>query len=661
MESKNLLNAKTRLKVENLVKGFSYAIGVVGFLSVARDTGITYNLLFISLSVFAVYRESRLNLVIPRWAINIISFLLIALALMRMTQDNMVVPALESLIALLGVKFVEEKKFRDYMQVYAISIFLLAGSALLSLDMLFLTFFFSLVFLITMTVVLLTYYSEDSAMELQASTAIKIVYRAVLITLISIPITIFFFIILPRTNYPLLNFLNRAATGMSGFTDSITLGEISDIFEDNTVLFRVKMNKVDDKFLYWRGIVLDHFDGRTWRSMGAGEEQKLWRTDLRGVRIFQSVFLEPYNNRYFFGLDKPTYVHYPKVKRFDDLTFRAPENVMRKIKYDAISILSDTMPANIAEANKNLQLPFDKLGTLSKVKELAGSIVENRKGENAVNALQHYLNSGAFRYSIRGMPVSKKPLEEFLFDRKEGSCEYYASAMAVMLRLSGIPARLVGGFRGGDYNDIGGYYMVPQKYAHVWVEAYIEGKGWKRIEPTPAGSGISTVKIRKGFLRKLQFFIDSINYYWSAAVINYNLEKQINIVGSLMKAFKQPSLRLSLDKGEAARTSLLIIATAAFAGLLVILLKRKRQSPEDKILNSFLAAIGKHGYRKSSSEGLEEFVAKIRDPHIRKDAATFVSKFQQFYYRDLKIGKDELNRLADIITKVKRRRADLNR
>lgn len=661
MKSKNILSSKVRFKIESLVKGFSYAIGLVGFLSVARDTGIIYNLLFIMLCAFAVYRESRLNLTIPRWAINIVSFSFIVLALMRVTQDNMVVPAVESLIALLGVKLLEEKKFRDYMQIYGISVFLLAGSALLSLDMLFLAFFFSLVFLITMTVVLLTYYSEDSAMELQASTALRIVYRAVLITLISIPFTILFFIILPRTNYPLLNFLNRAATGLSGFTDSITLGEISDIFEDNTVLFRVKMNKVDDKMLYWRGIVLDHFDGRTWRSMGTTEELKLWRMDLRGERIFQSVFLEPYNNRYFFGLDKPTYVHYPRAKRFDDLTFRAPENIMRKIKYDVISTLSDTMPASRNEADKYLQLPLDKQGTLSKVKDLADSIIENKKSENAVNALLKHLNSGMFKYSIRGMPVTKKPLEEFLLARKEGSCEYYASAMAVMLRLSGIPARLVGGFRGGDYNEFGGYYIIPQKYAHVWVEAYIEGKGWKRIEPTPAGGGVSTFKIKKGFMFRLKLFIDSINYYWSAAVINYNLEKQINMVGSLLLVFKEPSLRLAWDKKTITEPGLLIIATAALAGLLFMLLKRKRQSLEEKILNDFLAALEKQGYQKGRAEGLEEFSARITDPYLKGSAAMFASRFQQFFYRDLKIEKNELQILDGLITKVKRRRADSNR
>ncbi|TAN45380.1 MAG: DUF3488 domain-containing protein [Nitrospirae bacterium] len=661
MKSKNMLNYGARLKIETLVKGFSYAIGLVGFLSVARETGFIYNLLFAGLCAFATYREYKLNFTVPRWGINIVSVLLIALALIRITQDNMVVPALESLIALLGVKFLEEKRFRDYMQIYAISIFLLAGSALLSLDMLFLAFFFTLIFLITMTVVLLACYSEDSAMELQFSTAVKILSRAFLITLISIPITVMFFIILPRTNYPLLNFLNRASSGLSGFTDSITLGEISDIFEDNTVLFRAKMNRVDDKYLYWRGIVLEHFDGRTWRNIGAPENIKLWRTDLRGERISQSIFLEPYNNRYFFGLDKPIYVRYPRSKGFDDLTFSLSENIMRKIKYDVISSLSDTMPARKEEANRYLQLPMDKHGTLSKIKELADSITGNKKGEAAVNALLGHLTGGMFRYSIKGMPVTKKPLEEFLFARKEGSCEYYASAMAVMLRLSGIPARIVGGFRGGDYNDLGGYYMIPQKYAHVWVEAYIEDKGWKRIDPTPAGSGGPTVKIRKGFMLKLKLFIDSINYYWSVAVINYNLEKQINILGGVMHAFKQPSLKFEMDKKTLAELGLFIIAVPAVLGLLLALLRRKRQTIEEGLLSRFLSVMERHGYKKGRAEGLEEFISKIADNGIRESAAMFVSKFQRFYYRDMKIGKDELKKLDDIIVEAKRRRADSNR
>ncbi len=118
-------------------------------------------------------------------------------------------------------------------------------------------------------------------------------------------------------------------------------------------------------------------------------------------------------------------------------------------------------------------------------------------------------------------------LRGFSLETKSGNCEFFASALAVLLRVNGIPARLVGGYRGGYFNDVGQYYLVPQKYAHAWVEAYIKPKGWVGLT-TPAifngpvlASGVS--------FHKFSILMDTLNYYWYAIVISYNLEKQFSV------------------------------------------------------------------------------------------------------------------------------------
>lgn len=634
-----------KIRIENIVKITTYLIGFIGFLSVFKYISAVYSLSFLTLYLFSIYFEQKKSFIIPRWVLNILSSGIILLTFLRLTLDDPVTPALEALVILLAIKSLEEKRSRDYMQIYVISVFLLAGYSLMSIDILFLAYFLSMVFLISLVIVLLTYYSQDPVMELEKTEVLKIVTRSMMIPLVAVPLTVFMFVILPRTNYPFFNFLNRGEKAKTGFADNVKLGGVTDIQEDASAIFRANMDKVKDDLLYWRGIVLDSFDGTSWETVKKGDWGGQIKLVLHGNLTKQTIYLEPYGNKYLFALDKPATILLRNLKTFEDLTFHLPRNIDKRLKYEASSVLSETLPDENIDRDLYLQLP-EKLPPeiINLAKELSS------QGDNTltINAMLKYLREGNYKYSLQNLPISGTPLKDFLFRYRYGNCEYFASAMAVMLRASGIPARVVGGYKGGYYNNTGRYYLVLQKNAHVWVEAYVENRGWLRLDPTPSSMENYTVASKRGFLFRVRMFFDAIDYYWNASIISYNLEKQIDLFQKLKEGVRKPRIDLKLPKKD-----LFIYASALFIivplAYVIYLLLAKKKSAEEKIIEKFLERMKKAGYERHKAEGLEEFIAKVQDDVLREKSQRFVKEFEEIYYKDRKLTRQEYEGLKEII------------
>ena len=630
------------VRIEAVLNGLTYAAGLISFLSVVRYVGIFFSLAFVCLFIAALFFDYRRRYTIRRGILNAALLVFIMLNFLRITLDNFATPVVEALLILIAVKFLEEKKTRDYMQIYALSTFLLAGSALLTLDLRFLVNLVVLSFLLPLCIVILTFHTQDSNMRLADTDLWTIVSKALLIPLISIPVTALMFVILPRTGYPLLSFLSRGGAS-AGFTDNVRLGDISNIQENAAVILRVESEKIEGSMLYWRGIVLDHFDGTAWTSLNRDPKQK-GRYSFAGRRLRQTVYLEPYDNKYLFALDKPLSVDYRESAISGDLTVIARTNVERRIKYSAVSVLSDVFFQENIERSRYLQLPGRDFG---KVETVVHGLASGKDNEAAATAILHYLRSGQFAYSLKNLPITDMPLEDFLFRYKYGNCEYFASSMAVMLRLAGIPARLVGGYRGGYYNELGGYYLVTQNNAHVWVEAFFDGKGWVRMEPTPGGTGASTGLGRESLLFRARIFFDSLNYYWNAMIIGYDLNRQMSILIRFRNVIQRPLIDLTSVKTYAADASVVLIAFMAAGTLCLVLIKRK--APEKRIIDKFMNIMRKKGYERSRAEGLREFTGKVDDEQLREKASEFVDAFEGLYYRDRRMTGEDLLRLKRLL------------
>lgn len=636
------------LSVESIVKGITYLTGTLGFLSVWRHIGLPYSVAFLALCIFSIYLEFRKAFFIPRWVLNMLSLSVLAFSLFRLRSEDLVTTTLEALVILIGIKFLEEKKFRDYMQIYLITIFLLSGSSLLSSDIVFLAYLFCLVFLLTPAIVLLTYLSQDATLKLDRGVLTKIILKSLLIPALAVPFTVFMFLVLPRTNYPLLNFLNKGDRAKTGFTDNVTLGGISEIQEDASIIFRAHMERVDSASLYWRGVVFDHFDGKQWRASGKNGREQPRISALKGKRIEQTIYLEPYENRYLFAADKPVAISMRGAITKGDLTFSLPENVGRRILYEAVSVLSGTLPEEDADTSIYLQLPKN---TLPEISDLALELSLHKDPAEAIKAITTFLAKGNYIYSSKNLPLTDDPLRDFIFRYKYGNCEYFASALAVMLRTAGVPARIVGGYLGGYYNDIGKYYAVPQKNAHVWVEAYLKNEGWVRVDPTPASPDFFTAA-GGGIRLKAKLLFDTVNYYWNAAIINYNFRKQLSLLRKFRSGLTKPTIRVSFKRYEVIKYAALLLLVISALSTLYYGIRFPGKSVEEKMIGRFLKRMGRHGYKKKRSEGLEEFVSGIADKELREKALIFVKEFEEHYYRDKRLTKEVVRNLKKIIKRL---------
>jgi len=635
-------------KVETAVKIFTYSAGFIAFIILFGKISYFYYSASFILFLASIYLEYK-KIHIKRTFINIFAILLVILKFYNVSLETILQPALEVLLFLLSLKFLEDKKFRDYMEIYLLSVLILAGSTLISFDIIFLVYLLLYILILNISIILLTYYSQDKEIILSEETLIKLFLKTSIIPLLAIPFTVLFFIILPRTDFPIFGFLNKEAKAKTGFSENVRLGEVSNIQEDDTVIFRAKMRKVREDFLYWRGIVLDFFNGKTWISLKHKRIER--KTILKGIPIMQIIYLEPYGDRYLFGLDKPYKIDYrsglPHLLKKTGFTFFLSTPVISRIKYKVFSVLTDTIPQKYINKNLYLQLPKN---LSPKIKTLATKLKKETDEETA-NQILKFLKYGEYKYSLKNLPISKNPLEEFLFKYKYGNCEYFASSMAVLLRINGIPARLVAGYRGGIYNNVGKYYLIRQSNAHVWVEAFIKGKGWVRYDPTPS---LSYQLTNRKSLSKIELIFETINYYYINFVLNYDLKKQVALVRSVSKLAKIPNFKLFINKKKALYfVSFILLISLAGILWFKYLLNVKRLKDEEKLMKEFLKILEEKGYKKKETEGLEEFVSKIKDKKLKIEALNFVKIFEKIYYKDKPFTKERLNELKNIINRLK--------
>ena len=630
-----------KVKIKNVLLVITYVISLTGFLSISQYISIFYSGLFSLLFILGIYSDFKQIHPVPRILLNFIALLFVIYKFITTPIEDPAVSILEALVFLLGIKLLEEKSFRDFLQIYIISIFLLAGYALVSIDMIFIVYFVLLLFLITTAVVMLAFYFENPELIVNKHILSKIFTVGFFIPVISIPLAVILFIILPRTDYPLFSFLNHGIKASTGFSESVKLGEVSDIQEDNSIIMRVKMEQINNRFLYWRGIVLSFFDGKEWRNIETYEKDGI----VKGTKVKQEIILEPYYNKYLFALDKPVLINKKNIRGNDDFTFYLPNEIKKRTKYQAISVLTDSIKAENIEKDIYLQLPKD-------IKDNLLNLATSLKKDTPIKTVYSILNflKQNYQYSLTELPKSNNPVIDFLLKTKKGNCEYFASAAAVLLRLNNIPTRLIAGYKGGYYNDIGKYYIIPQKNAHVWIEVYIN-KHWIRLDPTPASIELFTENEKK-LKDRLKYIFDTFEFFWINFVINFDFQKQINLFKSLKSNLEKPKLKTSINKEIIILTFLSLLLIILIFILIYRIYKYVTTPVEKKILDSFYKKLSKAGYKKKEYETLIDFVNKIEDKNKRNLALQFAVKFESKFYKDEPFTKEDIKTLKDIISKI---------
>jgi transglutaminase-like putative cysteine protease len=354
------------------------------------------------------------------------------------------------------------------------------------------------------------------------------------------------FLVIPRTANAALAGLSRAGVRVPGFSNEVRLGEIGQIKMTSTPVMHVRIDGAPRvRSLKWRGSALVQFDGKRWfNEAEAGERvdvegghfQAASREQMRtpGPRISYEVQLKSLANDvlFFAGIPESVGINARVLLRTSVGGYRLAGGFPRPLRYEVFraQVPEDARPVwrpgtrlPEAERTRYLQLPSID----PRIGELAHRLTDSELQRIAkAQIIEEYLRS-SFPYTIE-LPAREAPdpVAQFLFERRKGHCEYFASAMAVMLRSLGIPARVATGFQSGTFNPMSGWYLIRSSDAHSWVEAFLDSYGWVTFDPTPPdpSSGVMSVWQRAGL------YLDAIDVFWQEWVVNYDLEHQLALV-----------------------------------------------------------------------------------------------------------------------------------
>jgi transglutaminase-like putative cysteine protease len=528
------------------------------------------------------------------------------------------VSALAHLIVFLSVvKLLQTKKDRDWVFLYLISFFEVLLAAGLS---------FSPVFLVTLTLYLLCGLATIIAFEIRkskrtlaaaetrllvppdsrifkhagrrrakrATEASRLPFVALALLALIFVLAIPLFLVAPRSAAAALTRGGASLTNFVGFSDSVTLGEIGDLKRDSAVVMHVRIEDSQPGGpVRWRGVALDEFTGRGWRK---STEIRRSEKKLDGPMLFQlgtietrhhlttqTVFLEPIESPALFAATRPVAIQgeFPYVLVDASGSARTRAHEPGRIIYKA---LSDTTQPEIALLQSDvrpypatlqpyLQLP-DSLDP--RIEARANAMVANAHARNRydeVKAIETQLQED-YGYTLQMRASGPDPLSDFLFNVKSGHCEYFSTAMAVMLRTRGIAARVVNGFLPGEYNEAAGAYTVRQSDAHSWVEVYFpESQAWVTFDPTPPAGRVEPV--RSGLTGALGKYAEALELVWFQYVVGYDKQEQRSLAGSLHNRLFAYRLTLAqivstLSREVALRRGL--IPVVGFVGLSLVLL-----------------------------------------------------------------------------------------
>ncbi|MBC7901762.1 MAG: DUF3488 domain-containing protein, partial [Saprospiraceae bacterium] len=566
------------MNFDKLLKILSYAAVFCGFFSlwVSGTFGVIGTALFVSVMIAGWFLEGS------RWQISErLGTVLIVLAMPAFylgwkfqvfgftTSEAMVAGILARLIlSLTAIKILQRKSDRDWIFLYLMAFFEVLLAAGLSISALYLFSFVAYVFIMACTIILFEIKKSDkttidkstlkdaamAASRLAAMPLRRLPVTAVVLIAFIIMLATPMFFLLPRVGGAGIGGNSGGLSTSSGFSDTVKLGGIGSIQQKDEVVMRVRLENRDEGLgnLRWRGIALDTFDNRSWsRTKAAFNETKvkgerdLIQVDFATGReslTLQTIYLEPLDRPVLFSLSRAIGVQGNFPALFKDvhgaITFpRVGERVSYKVLSDrtlpTASELRSDDSIYPAEGQNYLQLPENLDPRIAELSRQIIGVKANRY--DAARLLESHLQNN-FGYTLEQKAGGDEPLADFLFNVREGHCEYFATAMAVMLRTQGIAARIVNGFQQGEYNETADVYVVRQKHAHSWVEVYFPGENaWVPFDPTPFG-GRDVDTAYAGIGGRINKYLEALETFWIQYFVAFDNQEQRSLFTSVRKS-----------------------------------------------------------------------------------------------------------------------------
>lgn len=529
--------------------------------------------------------------------------------------------AVSLLTLMLAMKLIEGYRIRDARLVVSFSLFLCATQFLFNQGVLMP--FYAVATVIVALVALTRLqrneawsHEDGRAPSIRVSVFSELGFGLRLLA-IAIPAGLAFFLLFPRLASPLWGIPETTLDSKTGLSDSMTPGSIQQLFMDDSPAFRVAFDgpAPAGRQMYWRGPVFWRFDGETWKGSFYGNHVAAERLPAASEAAWSySVQLEPNERNWLFALDYPTAAP-PDARLTLDYQLIRRDPVLQLMEYRIVSnpdfVDAPRLPQTLRQ--QALDLPEE---SSPRTRELVARWrLETPDDRALVQRALRYFNDEEFHYSLDAPLLGAEPVDEFLFETRRGFCEHYASSFAVMMRLAGIPSRIVTGYMGGWFNPLGNYYLVRQSDAHAWAEVWLEDSGWTRVDPTAAVSplrveqgSISAVGqprhlLDYGWLRQLRNSVDVVQQRWNDWVIDYGAERQARLF--------EP---LGLGRMTPARlVGVLALVIAVTAALVIPILLRLRgpawRDPAQKAWQRFLRRLEKAGFSSAPSSGALELAA----------------------------------------------------
>jgi transglutaminase-like putative cysteine protease len=683
-----------------------YLLLVTGFAALAGTGKLDFLSLAVVTPALAVRGYHLLKgksfSIAERWT-NYLTLLYLAVYAVDyfMLSQGFVSATVHLVLFIMVVKIFSVQRDRDLVYLAVLSFLMVLAAAVLTVDTLFLlTFGFFLLMAMSTFISMEVRRSERSAQAVGVAIQQERKFNrslsgvAVLLSIGTLAGATVLFFILPRmsTGGGYLRNFGFQSSFVTGFSSEVRLGGIGQLQQSDSVVMHVQVlrGKLPPD-IKWRGMALVNFDGQRWWNtvpeISLSRPLNNLPLDLSQLRVgdgplFSTVaaprastlsyriIMEPIGSYIFFVAPVPERISGPYdqivITQQGSLYFNSDTGKTIGAYY-AEADTRDPAPwiqnSNSRDYPPGLELMYRQLpsGLDPRIPSLAQQITASATSNYArARAIESYLKK-KFGYTLQLPGRESDPIANFLFERKKGHCEYFASSMAVMLRALGIPARVINGFRGGAFNDLNNSYIVRSKDAHSWVEVYFPEYGWATFDPTPGGGAADLSQ--SGTWARLALYMDVLRETWREWVINYDFSHQVRLSYELNNQARNVQgktrywvwrkYRKLLDKIRHFQGSVRDISgqSVALIGVLVLLIvllplaprayralhrTRMRKNPQraPKHVASFwyarmLKLMERKGVRKSPAQTPSEFAAMISDPLVREDVVNFTDHYER--------------------------------
>ena len=560
--------------------------------------------------------------------------------------------------SMVGLKLLELRSRRDLYIVVFVGYFLLVTQLLFQDGMAMLGY------VSLLTVGLTAVLVEANRIE-PSPTPLRPLATASFLLIQALPVMVVMFLFFPRLSGPIWS-LAGPAQSSTGMSDRITPGSISELALSREVAFRADFDGPlpPPPLRYWRGPVLWDSSSRSWSS-GAPLTEPPNPPTATGAPLRYTITLEPTDQRWLFALDLPVTVP-EKTVQLADYQLRSLQPVSSRILYRVTSQLRyNTGTLSDKARQRGLQLPANITPRMRAL--VASWEAEGGNRASIVMRALRYFRNEPFYYTLRPPPLTENPVDQFLFESRRGFCEHYASAFATLMRIAGIPTRVVVGYQGGEYNPMGGYLIVRQSDAHAWTEVWLAGQGWVRVDPTAAvaperieqpfefdpvaATGPVGTPIRfeinatwaQRLLRQMRLGVDAVNASWHRWVLGYSQQRQSQLMDLLGLSFLH-------RRGLAITMILFTSVVVAILGIFIWRQGHQLVDPVQKEYLRFCARLKKRGLERHANEGPLDFGERIekRWPDQRTAVAHIIRLYIKLRYggMDSKEGRIQFRQLA---------------